>query len=156
MKLSRQETWGAWWRGAAKGALGGLVMGAVLGLAGAVLLYYAAASVLPVFMLDMIANAGVFNPWPLTLFSASSFAITKAITDGGGAVKEYHQSKHNMMYDARISALEGREQILEEALNTSQTVKKILAHGAVPSKSFAESLEESRDQAAQEKSHTLH
>lgn len=161
MQLDPAEKRSVWWGGAFKGALKGIPLGLGVGFAAAAVLSLAlpvlAPSLVPIFASFLTVPGYSFMPIPLMIFNTALTMMANAISSGNAAVVTHHQNKHNIMYDARISALEGREQVLEEALSTSQTVKKILAQGPANAHSFTESLEESRNHdMSADKSPTIH
>lgn len=146
MQLSKQETAAVFWEGAKKGAGRSIgYVAALAGVAAAVMIGFG----VPITMLGLGA----------AVLSGISTIFTVGMFSGQNALAQYHQQKHNAMYEAKLARLEGRaaaleqEELLEGPVH-SPTLSTILEQGTKPSdRSFAE-REEARINAPS--SHSLH
>lgn len=146
MQLSQQETARVFWEGAKKGATRSIGYIAMLaGVAAAVMIGFS----LPITMLGLGA----------AVLSGISTIFTVGMFSGQNALAQYHQQKHNAIYEAKLARLEGRATALEheESLEGpvhSPKLSTILEEGAKAyDRSFAE-REEERINAPT--THTLH
>lgn len=133
----------------------------------------------PAFLPTIATTGAVFFPVPLMFFNTAITIAASAVNGGHLAVAKHTQQVDHAHNDARISRLEAREQMIEEALapahgrativdsiirqgprplNTPQragtlTVDTILRDGASQSHAAAE---EAREAASAQKGPTLH
>jgi len=99
MQLTTQETASAFWDGAKKGLVRSFGYIAALGLpVGGLML----AGVLPGVSVTV------------AVISILSTALTVGMFSGHQALSNYHQQKHNSIYDAKLARLEGRATALEQ------------------------------------------
>lgn len=142
MQLTKQESSAAFWAGAKQGALRSMgyvaLAGAVLGIG--------MATVIP---------AGVISIGAAVLTGIST-VLTVGMFSGHQALSNYHQQKHNALYEAKIARLEGREpqpEMEPHELVQSPRISTILDMGSRTEKSFAQAEE---DRAAIPTSPTIH
>lgn len=145
MQLTPQETSAAFWNGAIQGAKRSLGYVAMIGIP---LVALMAFGVVPTTLVSYGA----------ALLTAMSTVFTVGMFSGQNALAQYHQSKHNQMYEAKISRLEGQAVGIEHEMDDVQhspRVSTILEQGAKnASGSFADAEEEKRSQAPE--GHTIH
>lgn len=127
-----------WWGGAIKSALKGIPQGILLGIGGALLLWglavaFPALGLFTVFEGFLFAGTATNIALNPIGFIALNTALTIAgnfLLGGDQAVAEYKGKVDHLHNEARISQLEGREQMVEQALGAqSQSVQRILAQG---------------------------
>lgn len=145
MQLTPQESSAAFWNGAIQGAKRSL---GYVALVGVPLLGLMIFGVVPTTLIGY--GAAVLTGMS-TVFTVSMFS-------GQNALAQYHQSKHNQMYEAKIARLEGQTASLDQELDEVQhspRISTILEEGTkTASASFADAEEEKR--ATAPKGHTIH
>ena len=145
MQLSPQESSTAFWNGAVQGAKRSLGYVALVGLP---LIGLMAFGVIPAAVMGYGA----------VLLTGISTVFTVGMYSGQNALAQYHQSKHNQMYEAQLARLEGRTATLDREVDEVQhspRVTTILEEGAKSaSGSYADAEEERRADAP--KSRTIH
>lgn len=134
MNLDPKEKSHAWWAGTLKGAIKGLLIGAAVGVVTAFALsgLIGAFPVLEPVFSAFITMEGGFSAVPLAIFSGVSAMLTNAFTGGNASVAALQAQKSELIHQEKITALEGREQQLEQAITTgpkSVAVQSILARG---------------------------
>lgn len=145
MQLTPQESSAAFWNGAIQGAKRSLGYVALVGIP---LLGLMAFGFIPTTIIGYGA----------VLLTGLSTVVTVGMFSGQNTLAQYHQSKHNQLYETKIARLEGQAATLDRELDEVQhspRVSTILEEGAKgASGSFADAEEEKR--AAAPKSHTIH
>lgn len=145
MQLTPQEQSAAFWNGAKQGATRSLGYVALIGVP---LLACMALGFIPP---SLIGYGAAILTGISTVFTAGMFS-------GQNALAQYHQTKHNKMYEAKLAQLEGRATALDHEMDDVQhspRVSTIIEEGArSASGSFADAEDERREQAP--KSHTVH
>ena len=140
MQLSAQESSAAFWSGAKHGALRSLG-------------YVAAAGIVLAIGMATFIPAGTISI-SAAILTGISTVFTVGMFSGHNALAQYHQSKHNQLYDSRITRLEGQTPGLNHEVEVvhSPRISTILQEGA-RSGSFADSEQE---RATAPKNHTIH
>lgn len=145
MQLTPQESSAAFWNGAMQGAKRSL---GYVALVGVPLLTCMAFGLIPPTIIGFGA----------VLLTGMSTVLTVGMFSGQSSLAQYHQSKHNKMYDAKIAQLEGRAASLVREIDEVQhspRVSTIIEEGArSASGSFTDAEDERREQAP--KGHTIH
>lgn len=92
------------------------------------------------------------------MLTGISTVFTVGMFSGQNALAQYHQSKHNKMYESKLAQLEGRATSLDREVDEVQHsphVGTIIEQGAKNSTgSFADAEDERREQAP--KARTIH
>lgn len=144
MQLTPQETSDAFWSGIRHGA--GRTLTMLIG--GATFVACVAAT---------LAGAGVLMCAGILLGGIGAAAAVTLIS-GQQALTEYHQKKHNDLYEARITRLEGlspQQEFGSQDRTRSPHVERILNDGARTKHSHADA-EEQRAAEAEAKGPTIH
>lgn len=145
MQLTPQEQSAAFWNGAKQGAKRSFGYVALVGVPLLTLMAFG-------FIPPTIIGFGA------AILTGISTIVTVGMFSGQSALAQYHQSKHNQLYEAKIARLEGRGAELDHELDEVQhspRVSTIIEEGARSANaSHAEAEEERREQAP--KSHTIH
>ncbi len=145
MQLSAQESSAAFWNGAKQGAKRSFGYVALIGVP---LLVLMAFGVIPPTLIGYGA----------ALLTGISTVLTVGMFSGQNALAQYHQSKHNQMYESKLARLEGREQLVEHSVDEVQhspRVRTILEQGAKNAVGNFTDVEEDRAATA-DKNHTIH
>ncbi len=156
MKLDPKEASRVWWGGTIKGAVRGLLAGLVIGAASALLLQFALIPVLPAigeaFASFLTLTPGLASGWaggvvpaasfstiPLAIFSGVTGLIANAFASGKAAVNDYREQKLHQFQESKLRELEGREQMVEQVLTTSSpSVQALLEQGPRNHSSFVD------------------
>lgn len=141
MQLSAQESSAAFWSGAKQGALRSFG-------------YVAAAAV-------VVGIGMAFFPGTISIGAALLTGISTVFTvgmfSGHQSLAQYHQSKHNQMYESKIARLEGQDTSITNGIDEVQhspRITTIIEEGArSASSSFADAEQE---RTATPKNHTIH
>lgn len=144
MQLTPQESSAAFWNGAKQGAKRSLGYVALIGVP---LLACMAIGIVPLTLISYGA----------ALLTGISTVFTVGMYSGQNALAQYHQSKHNKMYESKLAQLEGRTTALDHEVDEVQhspRVSTIIEEGArSASGSFADAEQE---RAARPKTPTIH
>lgn len=144
MQLTPQESSAAFWNGAIQGAKRSLGYVAMIGVP---LLALMAFGVIPTSVIGYGA----------AILTGMSTVFTVGMFSGHNALAQYHQSKHNQLYEAKIARLEGQAIGIEHDIDEVQhspRVSTILEQGAKNAGSSFADIEEQR--ASDPKGHTIH
>lgn len=141
MELPSGTRSAAFFSGAFRGMLGGLALGAVVGL-GAALLF---SAVLPgligaglplIGLAGFISTTGVvggaFTAWPLVTLNGILFGISTAITNGFSHMGAVQQQYDNAVFDAKLNQVAGREHYLEQAVSQHMSSGMHHTHASAP------------------------
>jgi hypothetical protein len=99
-------------------------------------------------------SLAALSPIPFIALNTVLTIAGNFLTSGQSAVNAYKQDVEHRMNDARITAIESREQMLEEVVTPSRAVQKILAQGPRNKGSFAAA--EAEREASAPASPTIH
>jgi hypothetical protein len=147
MDLDPTEKSRVWWSGTLKGATKGLLMGIAIGVGSALLLQFAILPALSSVGFSAVSQiftgflmpGGSFSPFSLAIFSGVSGLMGGLLGGGNAAVAAHHSQKYQQFQEAKIHELEGREQLVEQAITkTPRIAQSILAGGQRNMDSFAE------------------
>jgi hypothetical protein len=131
MEINASETRGVWWKGALKSGLVGALSGVAIGLAVAGIMFGMATAAPALFsMLGTFVGVGSgFNPITMMAFNGVISAVAGMFHGGSQAVAAYHQQKHNLRDEAKLMELDSRTRALEQVVQPSRHVQKILENG---------------------------
>lgn len=146
MQITPQETSAAFWNGATQGAKRSFGYVALVGI--------------PLLTLMVI---GVIPPTVIgfgaALLTGISTIVTVGMFSGQNALTQYHQSKHNQLYEAKLAKLEGIENLIDQTVDDVQHsphVSTILQEGARSAAASFTDAEEQREASTKAKGPTIH
>lgn len=147
MQLTPQEVSAAFWHGATQGAKRSF---GYVALVGVPLLTCMAIGWIPTTVIGFGA----------AILTGISTVLTVGMFSGQNALAQYHQQKHNQIYESKIARLEGIAQqndiTPEDHIQHSPRVSTILEQGAKNAGGSFTDAEEQRATAEPDKGHTIH
>lgn len=146
MQLTPQESSAAFWNGAIQGAKRSLGYVALIGVP------LLACMVLGYIPPTLIGYGAAILTGISTVFTVGMFS-------GQNALAQYHQTKHNQMYEGKIAKLEGRAPGLDHEVDDIQhspRISTILEEGARSAGGNFADAEDQREQQQPNKGHTVH
>lgn len=145
-----------WWKGALSSAAKGIPQGILLGFGGALLMWgamaLAPATLGTVFTGMLFGGASsftlaTFSPLPFIALNTALTIVGNFLLGGQIACNAYKQQVDHDANATRLDRIEAREQMLEQKLAPSASIKQLVSQGPRHASSFA-TAEIARDDAA--------